>query len=61
MPRATGAASVRLTMGQELPTARISLTCGATPETVYDVLADLRTHFEWGGAMQTKKIKRGIG
>ena len=40
-------------MGQEPAAARISLTCKARPEAVYDVLADLRTHLEWGGARQS--------
>jgi hypothetical protein len=40
-------------MGQEPPAARISLTCKARPEAVYDVLVDLRTHLEWGGARQS--------
>lgn len=32
---------------------RFSLPCTAPAEAVYDLLADLRTHLEWGGRDQT--------
>jgi hypothetical protein len=32
--------------------------CRARRETVYDVLADLRTHMEWGGSWHTSKTQR---
>ncbi|MBJ7597149.1 MAG: hypothetical protein DLM67_21700 [Candidatus Nephthysia bennettiae] len=44
-------------MGQELPTAQISLPSKARPEAVYDVLADLTTHLEWGGARQSRDFR----
>jgi polyketide cyclase/dehydrase/lipid transport protein len=44
-------------MGQQPPTAQISLLCKARPEAVYDVLADLRTHLEWGGARQRRDFR----
>jgi hypothetical protein len=36
-------------MGHQLPSLRISLLSKTSPEEVYDALADLRTHLEWGG------------
>jgi len=39
-------------MDQQRPNVRLRGTCGASPETVYDLLADLRTHVDWGGARQ---------
>jgi polyketide cyclase/dehydrase/lipid transport protein len=44
-------------MGQRPPTAQISLLSQARPEAVYDVLADLRTHLEWGGARQIRDFR----
>jgi hypothetical protein len=44
-------------MRQQLPTARISLACQAGPEAVYDLLADLRTHLEWGGTRQRRDFR----
>jgi hypothetical protein len=44
-------------MGQQPPTAQISLLCKARPEAVYDVLADLQTHLEWGGARQRRDFR----
>ena len=44
-------------MGQRQPTAQISLLCKARPEAVYDVLADLRTHLEWGGTRQSRDFR----
>ena len=37
-------------MAQETPSIRLSKTCSAPPEVVYDMLADLRSHLVWGGA-----------
>ena len=31
--------------------------CEASAEAVYDTLADLRSHFEWGGERQGKKTR----
>jgi hypothetical protein len=44
-------------MGQRPPTVEISLLCKARPEAVYDVLADLRTHLEWGGTRQSRDFR----
>jgi hypothetical protein len=44
-------------MEQQLPQLQISRRCKATPEAVYDVLADLRTHIEWGGARQSREFR----
>jgi hypothetical protein len=44
-------------MGQAPPTAQISLPCKSRPEAVYAVLADLRTHLEWGGARQSADFR----
>jgi hypothetical protein len=40
-------------MGQRLPNARLSRTCAAPPAAIYDLLADLRSHLQWGGAQQS--------
>jgi hypothetical protein len=40
-------------MGHQLPTARFSRTCEAPPAVVYDLLADLRSHLQWGGTQQS--------
>jgi hypothetical protein len=37
--------------------ATIRTTCGASPEDVYAVLADVRTHAVWGGDRQSKKTR----
>ncbi len=39
-------------MAQRAPAIRLSRTCVAPPEVVYDMLADLRSHLIWGGARQ---------
>ncbi len=39
-------------MAQQTPSMRLSRTCTAAPEVVYDMLADLRSHLTWGGASQ---------
>jgi len=44
-------------MGKQQPTAQISLPCEARPEDVFDILADLRTHLEWGGARQSSDFR----
>jgi hypothetical protein len=36
----------------------VEATSGASAEVVYDLLADVRSHLEWGGAMQPKKTFR---
>ena len=41
-------------MSQQQPYIQTTLRCKAKPETVYDLLADLRSHFEWGGTRQTR-------
>jgi hypothetical protein len=38
--------------GQELFGVRLNGTCEAPAEAVYDLLADLRSHLEWGGRRQ---------
>jgi len=44
-------------MEQQLPQLQISRFCKAKPEAVYDLLADLRTHIEWGGARQSREFR----
>lgn len=44
-------------MRNQPPSARVSLPCGAAPEAVYDLLADLSTHLEWGGARQRRDFR----
>jgi len=44
-------------MEQQLPRLQISRFCKAMPEVVYDLLADLRTHSEWGGARQSREFR----
>jgi hypothetical protein len=44
-------------MGHQLPSLRVSLPCKASPEEVYDVLADLQTHLDWGGTRQPKDFR----
>jgi len=44
-------------MEQQLSQLQISRFCKATPEAVYDLLADLRTHIEWGGARQSREFR----
>src|SRR5260370_29827537 len=43
--------------GQQPPTALMSLACKAKPEDVYDLLADLKTHLDWGGARQSSDFR----
>ena len=42
--------------GKEL-SARVEGRSAASPETVYDLLADLRTHATWGGERQKKNTR----
>jgi len=44
-------------MEQQPPQIQISRFCKATPEAVYDLLADLRTHIEWAGARQSPEFR----
>src|SRR5438270_5867654 len=44
-------------MAQQNPTAQISSHCEAGPEAVYAVLADLRTHLQWGGVGQSADFR----
>src|SRR5260370_22482125 len=39
--------------GQQPPTALMALACKAKPEAGCDLLADLKTHLDWGGARQS--------
>src|SRR3990172_11748704 len=41
--------------GQELFGVRLNGTCHAPAEAVYDLLADLQKHLEWGGRRQKSK------
>jgi predicted exporter len=36
---------------------RLDSHCSAPPEVVYDMLADLRSHLEWGGAEQRRDFR----
>jgi len=44
-------------MEQQLPHLQISRFCKATPEAVYDLLADLPSHIDWGGARQSREFR----
>jgi hypothetical protein len=44
-------------MSQQLPVMRLSKTCAAPREVVYDMLADLRSHLRWGGAEQSRDFR----
>jgi len=44
-------------MEQQLPHLRISRFCKASPEAVYDLLADLPSHIDWGGARQSREFR----
>lgn len=44
-------------MPQRVPTMRLSRTCAAPPEVVYDMLADLHSHLGWGGARQGRDYR----
>ena len=37
--------------------ARLSKQCSAPAEVVYDLLTDLRSHLEWGGARQSADFR----
>lgn len=44
-------------MREQLPAMRLSKTCAAPSEVVYDMLADLRSHLRWGGAEQRRDFR----
>lgn len=44
-------------MTSKQPQFRLSRTCAAPPETVFDLLSDLRSHLEWGGARQSPDFR----
>ena len=44
-------------MGQRQPVIRLQKTCAASPEVVYDLLASLRSHLDWGGARQSADFR----
>jgi len=41
-------------MEKQLPHLQISRLSNASPEAVYDLLADLQSHLEWAGTRQTR-------
>jgi hypothetical protein len=43
--------------GRALFEVRLERTCTAPAEAVYDLLADLERHLEWGGGSQKKKFR----
>jgi hypothetical protein len=44
-------------MKQQLPHLQISRLCKASPEAVYDLLANLQSHLEWAGNRQTRDFR----
>ena len=44
-------------MGQPQASMRLSKSCAAPPEVVYDLLADLRSHLRWAGAEQSADFR----
>ena len=44
-------------MNQHQPYLQTTLRSRARPETIYDLLADLRSHLEWGGKRQTRVFR----
>src|SRR6266852_3127722 len=44
-------------MEQHLPQLLISRFSKASPDAVFDLLANLRTHIEWGGARQSREFR----
>jgi hypothetical protein len=44
-------------MTQRNPYIRLTRRCGTSPEVVYGVLANLRSHLEWGGAKQSADFR----
>jgi hypothetical protein len=38
-------------------TVRLVASCSAEPETVYDLLADLRSHVEWAGRRRRRDFR----
>lgn len=41
-------------MAQRPATMRLAGRCSAPPDAVYDLLADLRSHLQWGGTEQAR-------
>ena len=41
-------------MNQQQPYIQTTLRSKARPETIYDLLSDLRSHLVWGGTRQTR-------
>ncbi|MFN2569868.1 MAG: SRPBCC family protein [Candidatus Dormibacteria bacterium] len=44
-------------MSKGSPSIRVSKVCAASPEVVYDILADLRSHLRWGGTGQRRDFR----
>jgi len=44
-------------MGQQLSAMRLSRTCAAPREAVFDMLADLRSHLRWAGSEQSRDFR----
>lgn len=44
-------------MAQRLPNAQLSKACAAPADVVFDLLTDLRSHLEWGGARQSRDFR----
>jgi hypothetical protein len=44
-------------MNDSIATATMTARCTARPETVYDLLSDLRTHLVWGGERQRSDFR----
>lgn len=44
-------------MGQQPASMRLSKSCAAPPEVVYDLLADLGSHLRWAGAEQSADFR----
>ncbi|HEX9098101.1 MAG TPA: SRPBCC family protein [Candidatus Dormibacteraeota bacterium] len=57
MPLLVAGSNLRLEMARQQPSLRVSLSCPAGPGEVYDVLADLQTHLEWGGTRQPRSFR----
>lgn len=44
-------------MAKQNPHFELSRECAAPPEAVYDLLANLRSHLDWGGARQSSDFR----
>ena len=44
-------------MQERIRRVRFEQASAARPEVVYDLLSDLRTHLEWGGARQSRQFR----